>query len=89
MWKRLDESSLRNVGGIYAKLKRVYGENGEHWPRLTIALYEDAIYGGVKISVSRKDGPGGWWEECGAPVELLPDVAQMLTEYANGNVAVQ
>lgn len=83
MWQRLEESTLRNAGGNNAKVKRVYGMDGQPWPRLIIAIYEYNA-SGVKLTCSIKDKPGSWWEgDSGIPKQLLDEAAEMLKEYAS------
>ena len=85
MWERIDHHKLRNVGGDCALSQRVYGQHGGLWPRLTLSLYEDVIHGGgIKVASNKKHDTKAWWEECGIPEELLPDVVEMLQEHLKG-----
>lgn len=78
MWKRIDDSNLRNIGGDKHFLKRVYGWNGNKWPRLTLSIYRH-FSGGYTISANRKER-GSRWESIGIPNELFCDGAEMLVE---------
>jgi len=78
MWKRLDESKLRNVGGEHHLSRRVYGWEGKLWPRLAISIYETQR-GYFKLNCSQKKR-GRWWETASIPQNLLTDAAEMLLE---------
>jgi len=41
--------------------------------------------GGLRISISKKEKPGGWWgDNFDLPPELLPEMAEMLNEAYEG-----
>ncbi len=90
MWKRLDESKLRNTGGSDRLdiVRRCYGENGKMFPRIAISVLKGSSSEGVMISKSIKRKPGAWWDEYfDFPIELLPEMANMLNEAYEGAVA--
>jgi hypothetical protein len=90
VWTRLDDSKLKNVGGANetAIAFRVYGLNGQHFPRLVISLYDsinDAKNTAIVISVSRKENSKSWWNTCGIPRELIDDASDLLKEFSAKN----
>jgi len=88
MWQRLDETKLRNVGGGSPIARRVYGLNGEKFPRLVISISRvDVLLNstqgrgdGYRTSCSIKSRGGEWWEEGAIPLELFTDLQQMIHE---------
>jgi len=78
--------------------QRVYGWKGEQWPKLVITLYggdplavtHDPVVGeepfvGLKLSCSAQKSPEHWWhDDYPIPVELLPDLIQLLESYPSG-----
>lgn len=98
MWKQLDIDKVNSeakrlrdelgpdvngVGGIYDTC-RVYGWNGEMWPRIVLSTCSNAHSGrsetGLYVSFSRKNSPEEWWEKMVLPRELIPDLIELLTE---------
>jgi hypothetical protein len=85
MWKRLDESKLRNMGGERGK-RRAYGKDGKDgktWPRIVLSVAPCTIYDEYKtftINCSKKDGPGKWWEKSYIPEELRSELIDFLKE---------
>jgi hypothetical protein len=84
-WQRLDDTAVANVGcnRDMVCMLRVYGMNGQRWPRLVISFYYPDTFGddGVKISINRKKGPTYWWETVSLPLQLGPELCAMLTEF--------
>lgn len=88
-WTKLDQSKLRNVGGIHAKLRNVYGIDGAVWPRLTLSIYEghesECFWPGstssMKIECSIKTEPSAHWEKSPIPVELSEELIGIIREY--------
>ena len=81
MWKRLDVSKLRNVGGTHPDQNiRAYGKDGKQWPRLVITVWEDSMRKGrLNISLPEKN-KGHWWHHCSLPRELIGELCEMLGE---------
>lgn len=82
MWKRLDETKLKNVGGDEDVLAiRVYGQDGKPWPRLVMKVSDHSWVpnGDLLLSCSYKER-GEWWDEASIPRELLSDLIEMLEE---------
>jgi hypothetical protein len=77
-WQRIDHRPLRNIGGDLHLVKRVYGQDGQLWPRLSIGVYRQRQ--GLHIGVSRKRRPGEWWDNHDIPPELVNDVIELLKE---------
>lgn len=83
MWKRLDISTLRNIGGGSKTHKRAFGKDGNKWPRIIIGIMHNRLYNSdaVSITCSRKKGPNDWWVDEGIPFELLKDVIELIEEF--------
>ena len=81
MWVRLNEKSLKNTGGK-ALAQRVYGWDGNPWPRLVLSIYQNNSenYNGYQIGISRKMAAGKWWNPVPLPQELLAELCALLTE---------
>jgi len=82
MWKRLDETKLKNVGGREDVLAiRVYGKDGKPWPRLVLKVSAHSWLrpGELLLACDRKER-GGWWDVTCLPLELLSDFVEMLEE---------
>jgi len=96
-WVRIDNTrKLRNVGGDLHLARRVYGRNGELWPRIAVAVYGDKFDDDgnpcqppkrFKVTCSTKTKPGAWWEDdyYGIPFELADDVCAMIKEVQEGD----
>ena len=68
----------------HSKCCRVYTPNGKDWPIFSMALYELSMYGeGIKVSASKKEAAGDWFNEACVPVELIPELIEMLNEFAS------
>jgi hypothetical protein len=74
-----------------AILYRLYAPEGESYPLIFVAIYGDtknyldkAPLTGFKMSSSSKQKAGDWWDDWAdssiIPLELLPDVQEMLEE---------
>ena len=84
-WRRADYSM--NYGTPWAHWddasddqieQRVYRAGAKRWPRLTLTTWRRPS--GVLVSVSHKDGVGGFWTERDCiPPELIDDAIEMLT----------
>jgi len=83
---------LRNAAGGGALVSRSYGANGKMFPRIVLSIYEDrenlpAWHSNRKdsppsfrIGCSLKSKGGEWWQECGLPKELVPELTEMFEE---------
>ena len=84
MWERIDTTKkLRNVGGSDPNLyieKRVYGENGNLWPRLTLSIYKFSHEDGFRIAANIKRDTKSWWEETSIPFELKSEILDMVCD---------
>ena len=89
MWLPLDDHKLQNVGGDRerAKVLRVFGWDGQLWPRLVIAIYQvppgDLDEIGYLLDVSEKKNLKAWWTHVPVPESLLPVLREMLSEVAD------
>lgn len=93
-WIRIDEGrNLRNPEPPRRGVMRIYGREGEDWPRLAVTVsthehsrnfpcegMEDRTYC-FDIHCSQKRGPGKWWQGVYVPVELASEVADMTAEF--------
>ena len=74
-WQRIDDKHrLRNKGGDLG-IRRVYGKEGELWPRIVVCVYDKDVYGeGFAVVASRKENTSAWWKDCLIPLECKNDV---------------
>jgi hypothetical protein len=72
-WTR--RQGLRDTG-TRAHCLRVYTRGLDAYPRLTLVLHREPE--GVSIRCSVKRTPRSWWDEAPIPVDLLPDLREML-----------
>jgi len=85
-WIRIDlKHRLKNDGKggpdepDSALARRVYGENGKLYPRLTIAIYE--YPDGLSFDISQcLDRRNPWWTDCRLPKELASELIEVLEE---------
>lgn len=95
MWKRLNESRLKNLGNgspedgfvDFDIMRRAYGPDGKIWPRIVISVTKgfgclrDESPEYIRISYSIKRNNKAWWSsDVDLPVELLPEMADILNE---------
>ena len=69
-----------NTGGHHAISKRIYGQNGKQYPRLSIAIYKDPYYDGFIISCNEKTNKEDYWNSRGIPVSLFGDLKEIMDE---------
>jgi hypothetical protein len=89
-WVRIDlaKRKLKNIGmgepgePIDPKIVyRVYGVDGNIWPRMTVSVSVDRWQGTVRIGAGIKTDNKAWWSDLrGVPYALLDDLAEMLQE---------
>ena len=82
VWVRIDQThNLRNPKPWPGH--RVYGLNGELWPRLllTVGLEPPSRPLGFAIYAEVKNAGGEWWSpRRDIPLSLLPELQEMLAE---------
>lgn len=84
MWTRTDPY-LEEYKSETAVVQRFHAEEGSEWPLLSINIYypwHDSNKG-IKIGINRKTGAEHWWEETSLPMELLPELIDMLNQVKN------
>lgn len=73
-WERVDGNDRPG------KMSRVWAARGG-WPRVSASLYPGYLgEPGLRIAVNRRDSEGAWWEAANLPVELVPELIEMLRE---------
>lgn len=87
-WQRIDGRPIRNNGSgdcpIPGERRRVYGEHGALWPRLTLSVWPDrqGDESILVVSVGRKECGGAWWSTLrGVPAELATDLVEMIGSF--------
>ena len=84
MWKSIDHR-VRVVSG--ATVERVYGWNGELFPRLSLCLWSmtegenrpwQDTSPALKITCSERRTAKSWWHERSVPKALIDDLVEML-----------
>lgn len=100
-WKLLDHIGDYPDGEPFHSQphQRVYGWEGEQWPKLVFTIYgeplamtHDPVVGeapfvGVQVSCSAQKTPTHWWhDDYPIPPELLGDLIELLKEYQASGV---
>lgn len=83
MWKRYHKARVRKSDKHH--VHRHYTTEQGPWPRLSIRLWAGYQQKSrFRVSVEEKRKPGAWWHEAyeGLPVELIPELKEMLDEAA-------
>ena len=82
-WVELDKSNVRNVAGYDKRgWYRVFGLNGEPFPRIVIGIMLNTLdpEEGYSVEISGKDKGGDWWGRRALPLELFPAMVDLLKE---------
>ena len=75
--------------------QRVYGWNGQQWPKLVITIRDEVTHNpvvgedlstGLLVSCSAQKTPRRWWRDHPIPVELLGDLIELLKVYQASGV---
>lgn len=82
-WHRRDGKDLDDYRCEHALVQRFYSPKNAKWPLIQISIYAWPYEGkGYRVAASRKAGEESWWDDSGVPLELLPVMAAILTEFA-------
>lgn len=77
-WRRIDGRLRTQNPAKVLPGGRVYGLNGDRWPRLYLSVWRTPD--GVRVSCTRKEGPGRWWSEVDIPEEVFADLPELYSQ---------
>lgn len=75
MWKPIDHRVRSRSGAAF---ERVYGWNGELYPRLSLCIWVREHTGDLEISCAERRNSKSWWQARTIPNVLADDLAEML-----------